>query len=115
MPTDTSIDFMKAVEADPALRKKVAEFAAGDVNGLMALARAAGYAVSAAEHGRFAKVLEELNAALSDAELETVAAGVGDFRASDDAGIGTFKSASGLKMDFDVVDYAEPSDQKRRA
>ena len=100
-----AIEFIKSVECDPALRRKVADFAAGDVDGLVALARAAGYAVSPMDYAAFAEVLEQLNGALSEGALVAVAGGVRGLQVDADAGIGTFKSVSGLKVDTDVVDY----------
>ena len=107
-----AIEFMKSVESHPTLRRKVAEFAAGDVDGLLALARAAGYVVSAADHSAFAEVLETLNGALSERQLDAVAGGVRGLQVDADAAIGTFKSVSGLKMETEVVDYSQSPDRK---
>ena len=112
MAVHPAIEFIKSVESDAILRRKVARFAAGDVDGLLALARAAGYVVSAADHAAFAELLGKLNGALSETELDAVAGGVLNRQADADAPIGTFKSVAGLKFDTDVVDYSTSPDRK---
>jgi hypothetical protein len=113
MGLDVATEFLKRVRSDPMLRRKVAKLEAGDVAGLVALARAAGCVVWPDDYAAFAKLLEKSSGALSETELETVTAGIGErTNAGPGDGLGYFGSVDGLNVELDVADYSEPADRK---
>jgi bacteriocin propeptide, TIGR03798 family len=63
--------FLEAVKADAGLQEKLK--AAGDADAVVAIAKAAGFVISAEE-------LKKSQAAISEAELEGVAGGIGHRR-----------------------------------